>query len=101
LAERAPTLGIWVTGRLLCYILYADDIVLLAESAHNLQALLNELEEFCTAAGMTPNPKKCEIVFFNDASWPAQVVRAAVQWTLMLDPQDQCAVVTLVVSNCL
>jgi hypothetical protein len=63
-------------------ILYADDIVLLAESAQDLQALLDVLEDFCTAAGMRPNPTKCEVVVYDDASWPAQVVRATVQWTL-------------------
>jgi hypothetical protein len=86
LAARAPTLGVNITGRLLRAILYADDIVLLAESAEDLQALLNVLEEFCTAAGMSPNPKKCEVVVYNDVSWPAQVVRATVQWTLINIP---------------
>jgi hypothetical protein len=82
LEARAPTLVVKVTGRLLRAILYADDIVLLAESAQDLQALLVVLEEFCTAAGMRPNPKKCEVVVYNDATWPAEVVRATVQWTL-------------------
>jgi hypothetical protein len=50
LAARAHTLGVQVTGRLLRGILYANDIVLLAESAHYLQALLYVLSEFCTAA---------------------------------------------------
>jgi hypothetical protein len=81
LEARAPTLGVNVTGRLLRAILYAVDIVLLAESAQELQALLDVLEEFCRAAGMRPNPNKCEVVVYN-ASWPAQVVRAIVQWTL-------------------
>ena len=82
LEARAPTLGVNITGRLLRAILYADDIVLLADSAQELQALLDVLEEFCRAAGMRPNPKKCEVVVYNDASWPAQVGRASVQWTL-------------------
>jgi hypothetical protein len=82
LEGRAPTLDVKVTGRLLRAILYADDIVLLAESGQDLQALLDVLEEFCRAAGMRPYPNKCEVVVYNDASWPAQVVRATVQWTL-------------------
>jgi hypothetical protein len=83
LEARAPTLGVKVTGQLLQAILYADDIVLLAESAQDLQALSDALEEFCTAAGMRPNPKKCEVVVYNNAFWPAQVVRATVRWTVV------------------
>jgi hypothetical protein len=83
LAACALMLGVWVTGRLLHYILYANDIVLFADSAHDLQALLYVLQEFCTTAGMSPNPKKCEVVVFNDTSWPAQMVRATVGWTLV------------------
>jgi hypothetical protein len=86
LTACALTLGVRVTGRLLHAILYANDIVLLAESAHDLHALLDVLEEFCTAAGMRPNPKKYEVVVYNDTSWPAQVVRARVQWTLINGP---------------
>ncbi len=71
LAARAPTLGARVTGRLLRAILYANDFVLLAESAQDLQALLDVLKEFCTAAGMRANLKKCEVVVYKDASWPA------------------------------
>jgi hypothetical protein len=83
LEAHAPTLGVKVAGRLLRAILYANDIVLLAQSAQDLQALLDVLEEFCTATGMRPNPKKCEVVVYNNASWPAHVVRATVQWTLI------------------
>jgi hypothetical protein len=86
LVARAPTLGVRITGRLLRAILYAGDIVLFAESAHDLQALLDVLQEFCTAAGMSPNPKECKAVFFYDASWPAQVGRATVGWTLVNIP---------------
>jgi hypothetical protein len=60
----------------------ADNIVLLADSAQELQALLDVLEELSRAAGMRPNPKKCEVVVYSDASWPAQVGRASAQWTL-------------------
>jgi hypothetical protein len=89
LAACALTLGVRVTGLVLRAILYANDIILLAESAQDLQALLDVLEDFYTAAGMRPNPKKCEVGVYNDASWPAQVVRAIVQWTLINAPVNK------------
>jgi hypothetical protein len=54
LATRAPEPGVRGTGRLLRVILYADDdvdIIILVDSAHDLQALLDVLQDFLQPPG--------------------------------------------------
>jgi hypothetical protein len=46
-------------------LLYADDIVLLAESAADLQHMLDELHDFCEATCMSVNVGKSEVVVFH------------------------------------
>ena len=47
--------------RLLC----ADDIVILAESAEDLQAALNIFEEYCSEWKLSINASKTKIVVFS------------------------------------
>jgi hypothetical protein len=51
-------------------ILYADDVVQLADNQQELQSLFTVLQDFCVAVGMAPNLVKCVIVGFNDPGWP-------------------------------
>jgi hypothetical protein len=46
-------------------LLYADDLVLLADSVHDLQAMLDVLHEFCCFNAMSVNIKESEEVVFN------------------------------------
>jgi hypothetical protein len=53
--------------------LYADDLVLLAESKEDLQAQLDVLHEFCQASCMVVNTVKSEVVVFNTNRVPSAV----------------------------
>ena len=65
LAEKCPDSGTRVAGQLLRALLYADDVVLVCDSAQQLQALLDALGEFCTANCMRVNETKSHVVVFN------------------------------------
>ena len=49
----------------LCLLLYADDIILLANSADNLQNSLNVLADYCTRWKLTVNTAKTKIMVFR------------------------------------
>ena len=46
-------------------LLYADDIVVLAESANELQLALNKLNEYCQKWSLSVNVTKTKIVIFS------------------------------------
>lgn len=58
-------MGVGEHRQLLRLLLYADDLVLLASTRQELQALLNGLQTFCRAKGLTVNVRKSEVVVFN------------------------------------
>ncbi len=58
-------IGIDVGGKIIAIRLYADDIVLLAESQMDLQCLLDVLHQGCQASGMTVNLDKSKVVHFR------------------------------------
>ena len=49
----------------LCVLLYADDTVLLAESAEELQLALDALEKYCKKWDLTVNLDKTNVVIFS------------------------------------
>jgi hypothetical protein len=57
--------GVRLKDSFLKVLLYADDLVLLAESREDLQKMLDALHIFCDYNKMTVNIKKSEIVVFN------------------------------------
>jgi len=58
--------GVRVNENTTCPILlYADDIVLLAESAVNLKAMLKEVENWCNKWRITVNTKKTKVIHFR------------------------------------
>lgn len=67
LAEKCPNSGTLVAGQLLRALLYADDVVLICDSAQQLQAMLDALGEFCAANCMLVNETKSHVVVFNSA----------------------------------
>jgi hypothetical protein len=50
---------------LLCVLLYADDVVLMAESEEELQSLLNQLKLFCDESQLMLNIKKTKCLIFE------------------------------------
>ena len=52
-------------GQLLREILFADDAILLAESAEDAQKALDTVEEFYLRWGLVPNPAKCEVIVWS------------------------------------
>jgi hypothetical protein len=54
-------------GTIVCCIIYADDILLLAENPEALQKLIDETTSYFEAEGMSVNPVKSEIVNFSAA----------------------------------
>ena len=58
-------LGVNCQIRTLSTLLYADDIVLIAPSAENLQGLIDTVADWCTKWGMRINLSKTNIVHFR------------------------------------
>jgi hypothetical protein len=52
-------------GTIICCILYADDVLLLAETPEALQRLIDETARYFETEGMTVNPFKSDIVNFS------------------------------------
>ena len=59
---------------LLQVLLYADDLVLCAGSAEQLQRMLDCLQQFCTANCMAVNVSKSCVVVFNKAACPSRQI---------------------------
>ena len=58
-------IGVPVGDETVCVLLYADDIVLLADSVDNLQSLLDEVHLWCQSNGLCINGSKTKIVHFR------------------------------------
>ena len=54
-----------IGGTQVSLLLYADDIVLLSESEHDLQKHLNALDVFCTQRGLVVNLAKTKVLIFH------------------------------------
>ena len=68
---KALNIGIDIGGgNKACIMLYADDIVLLAENETDLQLMLNLLSDWCHSNFMSINPQKTNIVHFRPRSVP-------------------------------
>ncbi len=62
---KESSIAIDVSGEIIAILLYADDIVLLAESQQDLQCLLDVLHQWCQASGMTVNLGKSKVEHFR------------------------------------
>ena len=74
-----PQLGIRMGSMLVQVLLYADDLVLLAESPGELQSMLDLLSNFCVCNSLTVNVKKSEVVIFNSKHHHSGEVEVDVQ----------------------
>ena len=58
-------------------LLYADDIVLLAEKEKDLQSLLHVLNDWCSVNGLSVNSDKSNVIHFQ----PLSVARSSFKFT--------------------
>ena len=65
---KSLDLGVEVDEEKICLLLYADDIVLLAESSSDLQLLPNALYDWCGPNHMSVNTSKSNVVHFRQKS---------------------------------
>ena len=72
LAVRIKALGkgVCLDGDIVSILLYADDIVLIAETAEDLQLMLNCLNEWCSANCISVNASKSNVIHFRPKSVP-------------------------------
>ena len=73
LAETIKAIGKGISidnGEKVCILLYADDVILLAESEDDLQAMLNVLSVWCDNNDMLINTSKSKIMHFRATSVP-------------------------------
>ena len=60
--------GVQIDNELISIMLYADDVVLLAENSAELQVMINTLYEWCNLNCMTVNSRKSNVVHFRPNS---------------------------------
>ena len=72
LAARIKSLGKGITtvDEKVSILLYADDVVLIAENEQDLQYMLNELNDWCQSNSMQVNSIKSNVVHFRALSCP-------------------------------
>ena len=81
---HALGIGVDIDGEKVAILLYADDVVLLAENEHDLQMLLDILSNWCVRNSMTVNIDKSKVVHFRNKS----VNRTAVQFMIDMRSLD-------------
>lgn len=73
LQSDCPSAGVECRGTRIPSLFYADDVALLSASAQGLQQLLDSMQSFCAANGLTISIPKTEIVVFggghHDCVW--------------------------------
>jgi len=72
-APGALLAGVWVGA-----LLYADDLIIIAESDEEMQRMLDSFSDWCAANNQDPNVKKTHMVHF-DHSLAARKRRQAAQ----------------------
>ena len=65
LQSDCPSAGIECRGKRITSLFYAEDVALLLASAQGLQQLLDSMQSFCTANGLTISVPKIEVVVFG------------------------------------
>jgi hypothetical protein len=68
LESELPGVGAMLGDRLIQCLTYADDIVLTAMTADELQLMLNKLDEYCNRWRLMVNVKKTEVMVFQTKS---------------------------------
>ena len=73
LQSDCPSAGVECQGTRIPSLFYANDVALLSASAQGLQQLLDSMQSFCAANGLTISIPKTEVVVFgeghHDCAW--------------------------------
>ena len=64
-------IGVPIGDETVCVLLYADDIVLLADSVDNLQSLLDRVHLWCQSNGLCINESKTIFITFSCGAYNA------------------------------
>ena len=64
--ERNGALGVELWDIRLCAMLYADDLILLAENEYDLKLQMDILGNYTIKWGMEINPGKTKVMIFKD-----------------------------------
>ena len=64
----SPGLGVDIGSEKLAILLYADDVVILAESEEDFQRILDVLSQWCNKNELFVNPEKSKVVHFRPKS---------------------------------
>jgi hypothetical protein len=68
--EKAGCVGPTLTGIVINLLLYADDIVFMTSSPHDLENQLRILKDFCSNMGMTVNIDKTKVMIIKSNNIP-------------------------------
>ena len=68
--EKAGRVGPTLTGIVINFFLYADDIILMAMSPRDLETQLRILKDFCSNMGMTVNTDKTKVMIIKSNKIP-------------------------------
>ena len=79
---KSQELGVTAGDDLICMLMYADDVCLIAETEQDLQAMLNTLDSWCTKWKLQVNAKKTQVVHFR---YGPSVNRTTFQFTCGVD----------------
>ena len=60
---------IHITDNTINCLMYADDLVLISQSANGLQNCLNALQSYCNKWCLTVNTKKTKVIIFNQGGY--------------------------------
>jgi len=78
---KSLDIGISIGDEKVCILLYADDILLMADIEHDLQLLLNALSTWCDINDMSVVCSKSNVVHFR----PQSVLRTVFNFTCGTD----------------
>jgi hypothetical protein len=57
--------GVYIGNRPVCSLFFADDIILMSDTLHGVQELLNRLESYCNKWQLMVNTTKTQAMIFN------------------------------------
>ncbi|MCO5582230.1 hypothetical protein L7F22_036122 [Adiantum nelumboides] len=72
--------GVDISGTTVHILLYADDIVLVSETAVGLQLHLQALDDFCSQRGLTVNLGKTKVLIFHTSAQVRRQSRFTTAW---------------------